>query len=241
MILDDALDVLSARARKEVDEGLLPSAQWALALDGKVVAGETVGDAPAGDDSRYVIYSCTKAVVASAIWQLLAEGSIGLPDRVADLVPEFASNGKDVITVEQVLLHTAGFPYAPMPPRRWSDRDARLVAIAGTHVVSSSSAIAVVGNVYTHPAHRGQHLAQATTRAVTAQLLRFCRDVVLSVDPDNAAAVRAYQRLGYREVARLIEGAALRRDVTGLTAAVRRIAARARGRGEGREIVRLRA
>jgi CubicO group peptidase (beta-lactamase class C family) len=130
VILDDALEVLTARARKEVDEGLLPSAQWALAVDGKVLAGETVGDAPAADDSRYVIYSCTKAVVASAIWQLLAEGSLRLPDRVGDLVPEFASNGKEIITVEQVLLHTSGFPHAPMAPRRWTDRDARLEAFA---------------------------------------------------------------------------------------------------------------
>ena len=32
------------------------------------------------------------------------------------MIPEFGSNGKDVITVEQVLLHTAGFPMAPMQP-----------------------------------------------------------------------------------------------------------------------------
>ena len=30
--------------------------------------------------------------------------------RVVDYIPEFAPNGKDVITVEQVMLHTAGFP-----------------------------------------------------------------------------------------------------------------------------------
>jgi len=122
-----------------------------------------------------------------------------------------------------------------------AERDGRLVAIAGTHVVSSSSAIAVVGNVYTHPAHRGQHLAQATTSAVTEQLLRFCRQVVLSVDPENAPAVRAYERLGYVEVARLIEGAAIRRDLSGIAAAIRRVAARVRGRTEGTEIIRLRA
>jgi CubicO group peptidase (beta-lactamase class C family) len=130
VLSDAALDALAARARRDVDDGLLPSSQWALALDGKVVAGETVGDAPAGDDSRYVIYSCTKAVVASAIWQLLAEGSLRLSDRVGDLVPEFATNGKEAITVEQVLLHTSGFPHAPMAPRRWSDRDARLEAFS---------------------------------------------------------------------------------------------------------------
>jgi hypothetical protein len=38
-----------------------------------------------------------------------------------------------------------------------ADADGALVAIAGTHVISSSNAIAVVGNVYTHPAYRGRH------------------------------------------------------------------------------------
>jgi ribosomal protein S18 acetylase RimI-like enzyme len=95
--------------------------------------------------------------------------------------------------------------------------------------------------VYTHPRYRGQHLAQAATGAVTAQLLQFCRDVVLSVDPTNAAAVRAYERLGYVEVARLIEGAATRRDGLGRATAVRRLMSRQRGRGRGVEVIRMRA
>ncbi len=120
-----------------------------------------------------------------------------------------------------------------------AEEDERLIAVAGTHVISHNSAIAVVGNVYTHPRHRGRHLAQAATSAVTAQLLKFCRDVVLSVDPTNLAAVRAYERLGYVEVARLIEGAATRRDALGLSTAARRLAARIHGRGSGAETVRL--
>jgi len=120
-----------------------------------------------------------------------------------------------------------------------AEQQGQLIAVAGTHVISSASAIAVVGNVYTHPRNRNQHLAQATTGAVTEQLLRFCREVVLSVDPTNLPAVRAYERLGYAEVARLIEGAAVRRDYLGVTTAVRRLLARARGRGIGGEIVRV--
>ena len=114
-----------------------------------------------------------------------------------------------------------------------------VIAVAGTHVISHDSAIAVVGNVYTHPTHRGQHLAQATTSAVTSQLLKFCREVVLSVDPTNSAAVRAYERLGYVEVARLIEGAATRRDVLGAATIARRLLARLRGGGAGGEVVRV--
>jgi len=119
------------------------------------------------------------------------------------------------------------------------ERDGRVVAVAGTHVISTASAIAVVGNVYTHPSYRGQHMAQATTSAVTQHLLRFCREVVLSVDPTNQPAVRAYERLGYVEVARLIEGAAVRRDATGIPTTLRRLAARLRGRGSGGELVRI--
>lgn len=122
-----------------------------------------------------------------------------------------------------------------------AERDGSLVAVAGTHVISQASAIAVVGNVYTHPRYRGQHLAQAATGAVTAQLLQFCREVVLSVDPTNAAAVRAYERLGYAEVARLIEGAATRKDVIGVATAFRRLVARNRGRGRGGEVIHIRA
>jgi len=120
-----------------------------------------------------------------------------------------------------------------------AEREGRLVAVAGTHVISSAASIAVVGNVYTHPVYRGQHLAQSTTSAVTEKLLASCREVVLSVDPTNTSAVRAYERLGFREISRLIEGAAVRRDGTGTITALRRIVARIRGRGTGGEIVRI--
>ena len=111
----------SHRARREVDDGLLPSCQLTLAKDGETIATATFGDAD--KDSRYVIFSCTKALVASTVWLLLADGSLKLDQRVADLIPEFATNGKDVVTLEQVLLHTAGFPHAPLGVPDWSTRD----------------------------------------------------------------------------------------------------------------------
>jgi CubicO group peptidase (beta-lactamase class C family) len=130
-VIDEAaLDVLRARARRDVDEGILPACQWALAIDGEVVASETVGDVPAGDASRFVIYSATKAVVASAIWQLLAEGSLALGQKIVEVIPEFGTNGKDVITLEQVLLHTSGFPHAPLSNKAAASREARLEAFA---------------------------------------------------------------------------------------------------------------
>ena len=107
-----AVRQLLDRARREVDSGLLPSAQIALARDGELIASETYGDAT--DDTRYVVYSATKAFVAGAMWALIGDGAIDVSRRVVDYIPEFGTNGKDVITVEQVMLHTSGFPSAPL-------------------------------------------------------------------------------------------------------------------------------
>ena len=130
MIASDAVRTLRERARREVDAGLLPSCQLALAIEGEIVESWTLGSVPTGEATRYVIFSATKALVAAAIWQLLGEGRLALHDRVARHVPAFATNGKDAITVEQLLLHTAGFPRAPLGPPAWERREARLAAFA---------------------------------------------------------------------------------------------------------------
>jgi RimJ/RimL family protein N-acetyltransferase len=114
----------------------------------------------------------------------------------------------------------------------------RLIAVAGTHVVSPSEGIAVVGNVFTHARYRGQGLGRVVTSAVTTELLASCREVVLSVDPRNAAAVRAYERCGFREVGRLVEGAAVRRGI-GVASGMQRWLAGTRGRRYGAELVRM--
>ena len=81
----------------------------------------------------------------------------------------------------------------------------QLVAAAGTHVVSPSARLAVVGNVLTHVDYRGRGFATAVTGAVTAELLRTCDQVVLNVRADNPPALDAYRRLGYTEHARFEE------------------------------------
>ena len=133
----EALDALFARARRDIDDGVLPSAQVAVARRGRLAGLRTFGKAvqggierPATDETLYTIYSATKAIVAVAIWQLLEEGQLDLDERVAGIIPEFGTNGKEVVTVEQLLLHTAGFPYAPLGPKIWADRAKRLEAFA---------------------------------------------------------------------------------------------------------------
>jgi len=81
----------------------------------------------------------------------------------------------------------------------------RLVSAAGTHVISPSARLGVVGNVLTHVDYRGRGYATAVTGAVTAELLRTCDQVVLNVHSDNPPALQAYRRLGYAEHVRFEE------------------------------------
>jgi CubicO group peptidase (beta-lactamase class C family) len=122
------LAALLERARREVDIGLLPSCQLALARNGRLVAFETIGDA--APRSRYVVFSCTKGLIAGAVWLLMGDGTLDVSTPVAEIIPEFGANGKDEILVEQLLTHTAGFPRAPLDPRRVPGRQERLERFA---------------------------------------------------------------------------------------------------------------
>jgi len=85
----------------------------------------------------------------------------------------------------------------------------RLVAAAGTHLVSRTYGVAAVGNVFTHPDFRGRGYGTASTSAVVAELLRLgIRDVVLNVGQENEVAVGVYERLGFECYCPFLEGPA---------------------------------
>lgn len=133
----DRLEALFARARREVDEGRLPSCQLAVARRGKLAAMRSFGQvthegrpAQASNETLYVVFSCTKAIISASGWLLIQDGKLGVDERVADIVPEFGTNGKEAVRVEQLFLHTAGFPNAPYPAREWASREKRLERFA---------------------------------------------------------------------------------------------------------------
>lgn len=123
----ERLDLFLRRVRLEVEHGPLPSAQVAVARNGRLVAFETYGDAT--NDDRYILQSVGRTIVGAAVWKLLGEGVLTLDERVGDIIPEFATNGKEVVTIEQVLTHTAGFPFAPLGYPKMLDRSRRLEAM----------------------------------------------------------------------------------------------------------------
>ena len=87
--------------------------------------------------------------------------------------------------------------------------DGELVAVAGVHVLSRNEGVAGVGNIFTHPSHRGKGYAQAATSAVVTALREAgIATIGLNVEHDNAAAIAAYGRIGFRARFHYFEGVA---------------------------------
>lgn len=169
---EGAGDELRRRARQDVEQGLVPSCQIAVGYQGRIVLHETYGAPP---DSRYVIFSATKPVVTSVVWMLLSEGSLSLDRRIAADIPEFATFGKDVVTLEQVLLHTGGFPHAPMAPGLWNDRPGRVRRFADWKLNWPPGS-----QFEYHPASGHWVLAELIERATGSDYRAVVRDRVLS-------------------------------------------------------------
>ena len=90
-------------------------------------------------------------------------------------------------------------------------RGGELVAVGGAQAVSHQESVAACGNIFTHPGHRGEGLAQTVTSAV-AWALRSAgiQTIGLNVASANVPAIRAYQRIGFRTRCRYFEGPAVR-------------------------------
>jgi CubicO group peptidase (beta-lactamase class C family) len=113
-------------------------ARFALAIDGEIVVDLMGGFAdraqsrPFGADTLAPLFSTTKAAASLMIARLVSQGRLDYGRRVADLWPEFSAEGKDRLTVEQVLSHQAGLcglP-GPMQPRDWLDWDGVCAGLA---------------------------------------------------------------------------------------------------------------
>jgi CubicO group peptidase (beta-lactamase class C family) len=133
---EEQIGRLVALIERHIAEGRYPGCQIALARNGKLVLDRSFGDArtapmrkPATADTLWLLYSNTKVVTAAALWVLAERGAFSFTDRVADHVPEFARNGKQDVTVLQVMTHQGGFPNAAVPEAAWDDHGKLRAAI----------------------------------------------------------------------------------------------------------------
>ncbi len=99
--------------RRGMEVGLHVGAQLYVSLRGAVIADAAFGLArdgvPMRTDTLMLWLSAGKPVSAVAVAQVWERGLLDLDDPVARHIPEFAANGKDVVTIRHILTHTGGF------------------------------------------------------------------------------------------------------------------------------------
>ncbi|MEO7446781.1 MAG: serine hydrolase domain-containing protein [Humibacillus sp.] len=96
---------------------------------------------PMRPDTIFDLASLSKLFTAVTVVQLVEEGRVDLASPVAAYLPEFASRGKEFVTVRQLLAHTSGL--APELPlwRDWPDRAARITAVMDEPLTSAPGSV----------------------------------------------------------------------------------------------------
>ncbi|KAJ6758789.1 ABC1 FAMILY PROTEIN [Salix koriyanagi] len=67
---------------------------------------------PVQPDSLFPVFSVTKGITAGMLHWLVDKGKLNLNENIADIWPEFGTNGKNLIKVHHVLNHTSGLQNA---------------------------------------------------------------------------------------------------------------------------------
>ncbi|MEE9435872.1 MAG: serine hydrolase domain-containing protein [Candidatus Adiutricales bacterium] len=124
----EALDNLTRLFKRMIEEERHPGAQLAVFRQGELVIELAGGfDAPSGrpitTDTLFQIRSTTKALAAMVMLRLHDQGRFSFEDPVARHWPEFGQNGKQSITIAQIMSHSAGIPDGPLvSARQMADR-----------------------------------------------------------------------------------------------------------------------
>ena len=126
------LDRVEELFNSQIEEGYHPGAALAVYRFGRPVLdlqgglADVEAETPVDEHTMFVLYSSTKPLTASCLHLLWERGEFDWDDPVSAYWPRFARNGKDEVTIRQVMTHQGGFPETPshMTWEKWSDWDA---------------------------------------------------------------------------------------------------------------------
>ncbi|MGZ0229223.1 MAG: serine hydrolase domain-containing protein [Acidimicrobiales bacterium] len=108
---ESASEAFAANFEKDLELG----ASFYMTHQGKPVVDIWAGDAdphgtPWAEDTMVNVYSTTKTMTFIAIMMLVDRGQLDVHEKVATYWPEFAQNGKENVTIAEVMSHRAGIP-----------------------------------------------------------------------------------------------------------------------------------
>ena len=142
---------------------------------GKVVLDLTLGYADRAAnrkleaDAEFSIMSISKVMTAVTLLQCVERGELSLQAPVASIIPEFAQRGKGLVTIYQILTHTAGMgmAYAPLPVERLGNLEECVAAICGLPLESTP------GEVVSYSASMGFTILAEVVRRLDAKKRAF--------------------------------------------------------------------
>ncbi|MGA8198750.1 MAG: serine hydrolase [Candidatus Sulfotelmatobacter sp.] len=110
------LSSVDAVIEQAIHDGNIPGAVLLVGHNGHVIYRKAYGNRaleprrePMTLDTIFDLASLTKVIATTtAVMQLVEQGKVRLNDPVAKYLPEFAQNGKDDVTIRQLLTHYSG-------------------------------------------------------------------------------------------------------------------------------------
>src|SRR6202522_4447911 len=110
------LGPVDAVIEQAIHDGQIPGAVLLVGHNGQIIRSKAYGDRalePRHEvmtlDTIFDLASLTKVIATTtAVMQLVEQGKVRLNDPVAKYLPEFAQNGKEDVTVRQLLTHYSG-------------------------------------------------------------------------------------------------------------------------------------
>ena len=181
------LDDVAARVQNRIDRGLMPGAVVLVARHGRVVLHQAMGARESGKDAMtketlFDLESNTKVLATAISYMLLVERRVvSLSDPIAKFLPNFATNGKEHVTLRDMLRYSSGLPIdinlpgapnladVPSPSALWTlMEETPLEYPTGTKVEYSDLTYRLLG--HTFEAITGQNLQQFAKANVWSKL-----------------------------------------------------------------------
>lgn len=121
---EDVGTKMTAYLQSQIDVGVIPGAFVAASRNGKVFlethlgtfCNRTAREVPYDGRAMHPVHSISKMVSATVIAMAWQDGLIDIDVPLMKYIPAFGCNGKETITIRQLMSHSAGIPANPINP-----------------------------------------------------------------------------------------------------------------------------
>lgn len=172
------LAAIASDVQKAIDESKTPGAVVLIGNRGRVVYRRAFGrralvprKLPMRVDTIFDLASLTKVIATTtAVMQLFEQGKIRLEEPVADYWPEFGANGKNEITIRELMTHYSGLrPDLDLKPA-WSGYDTAM------RMIAAETPIVPPGTRFIYSDINYETLGEVVRRVSGEPLDAYCRE-----------------------------------------------------------------